>query len=395
MSELLGPQFKALPPSASGLTTAEFLATEPTVADLQTPLLTLSRDALDTNTAVMAAWTRDRGLQLAPHGKTTMAPSLWRELLDSGAWGITLATPWQVQVGRAHGLERIMLANSLVDPVAFAWIARELDDAGFDFTCWVDSVESVELMTAALGPLERPVDVLVELGVPGGRTGTRSVAEAVRVADAARASSSLRVRGVAGYEGAVAHDRAAASVASISAYLADLVTLHDSLREHYEGRDPIVTAGGSGWVDLVADALEGVDATVLLRSGVYQLHDEGFYASVSAHSGELRAAVTGWARVVSRPEPGLAILDGGRRDFPFDDGLPVPLDLPGARISALNDQHAFLQLSPDAAATDLPVGTVVRLGISHPCGAMDRWSLVPVIASRDDPRVIDLVRTYF
>lgn len=394
MSEPLGPQFKALPPAAYGLTVEQFLATSPTVTDLQTPLITLSRDALSANTASMMSWVRDRGMQLAPHGKTSMAPALWRELLDAGAWGITLATPWQVQVGRAHGLERIMLANALVDPVALAWVARELDDPAFDFTCWVDSVETVEVMASLLGPLERPVDVIVELGVHGGRAGARSVAEAVRVADAARASPSLRVRGVGGYEGAVAHDRSAASVAALTDYLQQLVALHHALAEHYEA-PPIVTAGGSAYPDLVADALQGIDATVLLRSGVFQLHDEGFYNSVSPHSGELRAAVTGWARVVSRPEPGLAILDGGRRDFPFDDGLPVPLDLPGARITALNDQHAYLQLAPDAAASDLPVGTVVRLGISHPCGAMDRWSLVPVIASRDDPRVVDLVRTYF
>ena len=30
----------------------------------------------------------------------------------------------------------------------------------------------------------------------------------------------------------------------------------------------------------------------------------------------------GWVRVTSQPEPGLAIFDAGKRDLPFDEGLP-------------------------------------------------------------------------
>jgi D-serine deaminase-like pyridoxal phosphate-dependent protein len=45
------------------------------------------------------------------------------------------------------------------------------------------------------------------------------------------------------------------------------------------------------------------------------------------------------------------------------------------------------------------VGHVVRLGLSHPCTAFDKWREIPVIdaaAGPDaDPVVVDLVRTYF
>ena len=387
---IIGPEFKSFPPSSWGLTVEQFLATAPTLADFPTPLLTLSRDALDANTAEMAGWLSARSLRIAPHGKTTMAPQLWRELLDAGAWGITLATPWQVQLGRAHGLERIMLANSLVDPIALAWLAAELEDPAFDFSCWVDSVETVELMTAALGDLARPVDVIVELGSPGARTGARSLDDALRVADAVRDSPSLRVRGVGGYEGALAHDRSPASLTRVRDWLEQLLELHALLAGHYEGREPIVTAGGSAYVELVAEALEGVAGIPLLRSGAYQVHDDGFYHSISPLN--LRSAMHGWARVISLPEPGLALLDGGRRDLPWDEGMPIALDLPGSEITALNDQHAFLRLP---AGTELAIGDVVRLGLSHPCSALDRWRLVPVIASLDDPRIVDVIRTYF
>ena len=115
-----------------------------------------------------------------------------------------------------------------------------------------------------------------------------------------------------------------------------------------------------------------------------------------------------WVTIVSTPEPGLALFDAGKRDLPFDEGLPEPQAIRGraadesarvladARVTALNDQHGFLRF-PAEVAGELPVGTVLRLGLSHPCTAFDKWRLMPLIDDHDaaDPAVVDLVPTYF
>jgi D-serine dehydratase len=59
---------------------------------LPLPLAVLRQSALTHNLAWMQAFARERGLDLAPHGKTTMSPQLFRRQLDAGAWGITFAT---------------------------------------------------------------------------------------------------------------------------------------------------------------------------------------------------------------------------------------------------------------------------------------------------------------
>ena len=113
-----------------------------------------------------------------------MAPQVWARQLEAGAWGITLATPWQVQLARSFGVGRIMLANAIVDPAALAWLAAELDaDPSFEFFSWADSVQTVQLMDSILAstPNGRPVNVIVELGGPGGRTGARSLESALAV----------------------------------------------------------------------------------------------------------------------------------------------------------------------------------------------------------------------
>ena len=387
MQELvIGPWAKSFPPAAWGMTQSEFLDTAPALSSFATPLLTLDRGAMAHNVASMAAWAAERGLELAPHGKTTMAPQLWQQVLDAGAWGITLATGWQVQIARSVGVRRIILANELLDPVALRWLGAELADPQFHFLCWVDSVAGVEAMDAGLANSARPVDVVLEVGQVGGRAGARGTDDALAVVRAVEASRHLRLAGVGGYEGSYATARTPEGVAAVERYLDSIVELHGML--DWQDR-PVVTAGGSAWFDLVADKLGALrdEATVILRSGAYQVHDDGIYSGITPLAG-LRAAMHGWARVLSRPEPGFALLDGGKRDFPYDEGMPVT---PLGTVEKLNDQHAYLR--SDRAR----VGQVVRLGLSHPCTAFDKWRLIPVVDNADaaDPVVVDLVRTFF
>jgi D-serine deaminase-like pyridoxal phosphate-dependent protein len=408
---------KALPASAGGATVAEFLAGSPRLSQFTTPLLVLDDAVMAHNIARMAAWCAERGVQLAPHGKTTMAPALWRRQLDAGAWGITVATASQLWVAVAAGVRRVQLANALVDPVAIARLAGLLNaDPELHVLTWADSVHTVAAMQAALAHAAptRPVTVLVELGAAGGRTGARDRATARGVADAINAAEHLVLGGVAGYEGALAHDAAPAALRAVRSYLGELAALHADLRGAggYPGA-AVVTAGGSAYFDDVADVLAplaGPDTTVLLRSGAYLIHDDGFYRGISplsrpgANGEPFRSAMHAWTRVVSRPEPGLAVLDAGKRDVPFDEGLPEPqlaadqLGAPthplAAEITAVNDQHAYLRLDP---ADPLQVGQVVRLGLSHPCTAFDKWRWIPVVKGGNDPDpvIVELIRTYF
>ncbi|MFD0362268.1 amino acid deaminase [Nocardia sp. GCM10030253] len=419
---VLGPEHKGLPPAAWGRTVREFLGSAPYLDEFETPVLTVDRAAVAANIAVMADWARAAGVRLAPHGKTTMAPQLWAQQLAAGSWGITLATVWQVQLARSFGVGRIVLANALVDPVGLHWVAAEsAQDPSFEFVCWADSVETVALMDQHLraAPGNARIRVIAELGGPHGRTGARTVAAAHAIAAAVDRSERLTLAGVGGYEGALAHDRTPDAVAAVRHYLDELARLHRELAAAGRYRDgAIITAGGSAYQDLVVECLagladeqgtQGIPTTVVLRSGAYIIHDDGFYAGVSPLAAPrserpLRSAMHGWARTVSRPEPELALLDAGKRDLPFDEGLPVPQHIagpedslnPAATVSALNDQHTFLRL-PGSTAEEVPVGSVVRLGLSHPCTAFDKWRLIPVIddADAERPRVVDLLHTFF
>ncbi|MGA5462964.1 alanine racemase [Mycobacterium sp. NPDC050041] len=399
--EPLDWRFKGIPAQWWGLRPAEICRRTPDLfgAGAVGPVCVLLSSALTHNLVTMARWCRRRGVELAPHGKTHMAPQLLARQFDAGAVAVTVATISQVRVFRAFGVRRVVLANELVDPAGLAWLAAELDaDPDFGVVCWVDSVRGVELMSAALGSEGRPVDVCVELGMAGGRTGCRDAETVDAVARAAVAAPRLRLVGVAGYEAAVGHAVTADALAVVTGYLSDLRAAVVRLAGLFESGEVVVTAGGSTYFDLVADVLTGdwpggLTVRTVIRSGCYLTHDDGLYRRTSplgrTSDGELAAALSVWAQVVSRPEPGLALLTMGRRDVSFDQDLPVPYGMTGT-VTKLNDQHAYLRLD---AADRADVGDWVRFGISHPCTVFDKWPVIPVVDEQN--RVVDLIRTFF
>ncbi|WEK62400.1 MAG: amino acid deaminase [Candidatus Microbacterium colombiense] len=397
---VVGAWTKGFPARVHGRRLSEIADAGLHLSDLVTPVLTVHASALTHNESTVLDWARDQGVLLAPHGKTTMAPALWQRLIDAGAWGISVATPWQAEVAVDAGVRTVLIANAVTDGAAALRFRDMLAaDPGLRILCWADSVATVGILAAGMAGAARPLDVLIELGGAHGRTGARTVDEGAQIARAVTDASGLRLAGVAGYEGPFGPDRSDASVAAVDAYLETLIALHDLL-EYPEGLRPVLSAGGSAFPDRAAAVLgrRNGSADVVLRSGAFQIHDDGFYARMSPFgpltaTDPLRSAMHAWSRVVSQPEPGLALLDAGRRDVPFDLDLPTPQSVPGA-ITALNDQHAFLQLAPQATVA---VGDVVRLGLSHPCTAFDKWRVVAVIDDPDaaDPRVIGAVATCF
>jgi D-serine deaminase-like pyridoxal phosphate-dependent protein len=354
------------------------------------PVMVARRSAIEANIATMAAYCERHGVDFAPHGKTTMAPTLFAAQRSAGAWAITVATPHQALVARRFGVDRVLLANEVLDPRVLRWIAAEPAEILF----YVDSLAGVEALRAA-GAGGR---VLVEVGYAGGRAGCRVVTDAVAVASAAAAIEGVRVVGVAGFEGLLTDE------SLVRSFLTDLGAAAAEIAPLCADR-PVISAGGSAWFDAVVDVL-GPPARaegwrLVLRSGAVVTHDDGTYLAATPFNrtdeGTLAAALEVWAQVLSTPEPGLAIVGAGRRDVPFDAGLPVPLrarstagelrPLPGAVIEAVNDQHAYLRGAPVA------VGELVHLGLSHPCTAFDKWRVIPVVD--DGYRVVDVLRTYF
>lgn len=392
--------------------------------DLPLPLAVLKRSALDHNSLWMQRYLELSGVRIAPHGKTTMSPQLFQRQLDDGAWAMTVATAQQIEVARRYGVKRIVLANQLIGRQAIRYVLDALQaDPDFDFYCLVDSVDGVEMLhrAAEAHALGRPLQVLLEGGMPGGRTGARDLDAAMATARAVRdAAPHLALRGVEGFEGLIMaqpHETQADAVGGFLDFLVEIARACD--REALYADGPVIlSAGGSAFYDIVIGRFNAAglsrETLVLTRSGCYLTHDSAMYRrffedlkqrapEAAALGNGLQAALEVWAYVQSRPEPGKAILTMGKRDASEDADQPVPLlwyrpgehDRPvtapaGATVVGMNDQHAHMTVPEDAPYR---VGDMVGFGISHPCTTFDKWDVMAVVD--DDYNVVSAIKTFF
>ncbi len=345
------------------------------------PLLVVRESAVRANIATMAAYALRHGFSFAPHAKTSMAPTLLQAQLAAGAWAMTVATADQALVLRRLGVPRVLIANEVLDPTALGWLAAQAAQ-GWQVYAQTDSVAGVEAAAAAGG-----LPLLVELGHAGGRTGCRTVDEVVAVARAAADAPGVTLAGLTAYEGGLT------TADDVDAFLAAQVEAVHAIADLLPA-EVIVSAGGSAWFDRVVKALEGQwldghTVHAVLRSGASVTHDDGFYRERTPFNrepgeGSLAAALEMYAQVLSVPEPGLAIVGMGKRDAPFDEGLPIT-DV--GEVVKMNDHHTYVH------GSGLAVGDLVRFGLSHPCTAFDKWRFIPV--ADDNDVVVDVLHTYF
>ena len=370
--------------------------------DVSLPAAVLYADRLAHNLHWMQQFVAEYGVQLAPHGKTTMAPRLFRMQLAAGAWGITLATAPQVRAAYDGGVRRVLMANQLVGRQNMALIADLLVNPGFEFFCVVDSAANVDQLGAFFQKAGRSLNVLLEIGLPGGRSGVRDLAQRDDVLAAlARWPSVLKLAGIELYE-AVVDDEAA-----VRAVLRQAVAWTGELiRAGRFARQPALLSGaGSVWYDVVAEEFKRAHACgaveIVLRPGCYLTHDAGVYrqaqvgveqrSAVARRLGAgLQPALQVWAYVQSRPQPDCAIVGLGRRDAGSASGLPsparqyrpgeaAPRDIDpalGWEVFKMMDQHAFLKIAPH---DDLQVGDMIAFDVSHPCLTFDKWRQLLVV----------------
>ena len=409
-----------LPISAIGAQHWNLLA-----GDMPLPLAVIRDSALAHNHVWMRDFTAATGVLLAPHGKTTMAPQIFAQQLAAGAWGMTVANVQQLGICARLGVRRVLMANQLLGALEVRTVTGLLRrHPALEFHFLVDSLAQLDAIEAAAAtdPPARKLTALIELGVPGGRTGVRTHDAALALARAVAASGVVALSGLECYEGLQISGDAAKDAQTVGALMQrvkDLALACD--REGlFAGPSVILTAGGSAAFDVVARELPmrlSLPVLTILRSGCYVTHDSGSYerllAGIRARSGGewqtrpgLQPALEVWSRVQSCPEPGLGILTMGKRDASYDIEMPIPLKRfrPGSAssapqgvpagwtVAAMNDQHAYLRFGADAE--DPPqVGDLIGAGISHPCTTFDKWRLLFTVD--DAYRVTGAIRTFF
>ncbi|HBM3226828.1 TPA: amino acid deaminase [Klebsiella oxytoca] len=361
------------------------------------PAALLKKTALENNIAWMQRYADARGVSLAPHGKTTMTPWIFQAQQRAGAWGIGVGSAWQASAAMASGVERVLMVNQLVGRANMRAVSRlKAHYRTAEFICCIDSLANARALSTFFDERRQTLDVLIELGVAGGRCGCRSVEDALALAQVAAELPGLRLRGLELYEGVLHGDDPQPQVEALLRQAADLACR----MEHLVEGEFVLTGAGTVWYDVVCNiwlaAKKPARCRIVIRPGCYITHDRGIYdiaqkALVARDpiacdlGGDLTSALELMAMVQSVPEADRAVVNFGKRDCAFDAGLPQPVARyrNGAQLSAegiesvgIMDQHCMLRLAP---GSDVQVGDILVFGTSHPCLTFDKWKTLLLV----------------
>lgn len=367
--------------------------------DVCLPAAVIKKAALENNIQWMQRYADTRGVSLAPHGKTTMTPWIFQQQQQAGAWAVGVGSAWQASIAMVSGVKRVLMVNQLVGKANMEVVSQlKAHYQDVDYLCCVDSAANAKTLSDFFSAKNQTLDILLELGVPGGRCGCRTTQQALALAETIATLPGLRLRGLELYEGVLHGENPQPKV---EALLREAAALACQLEQYVDG-EFILTGAGSVWYDVVCnvwlEAKKPANCRVVIRPGCYITHDAGIYQQAQDElmardkvacdlGGDLVSALELIAMVQSVPESDRAIVNFGKRDSAFDAGLPQPVAhyragkavefVPDAiETTGIMDQHAMLKLKPGA---DVQVGDILVFSTSHPCLTFDKWKALLLV----------------
>jgi D-serine deaminase-like pyridoxal phosphate-dependent protein len=326
---------------------------QPALDQLPTPCLVVDASAASRNIRHCASFFAGQQASLRPHFKAHKCTTLMRQQLAAGSCaGVACQTSWEALVLARSGFADILIANQVVDPTALDEAAEAASQARL--TVVVDHEAQIDMLARAADRHHVPIGVLIELDVGAGRCGLPlGDASLVPLAERITEHGSLSFRGLQAYEGHAVH-RDSREVRATLVRQAAFQIEHEQARLAAAGFScPVVSGGGTGTYDLAAQA----GTLTEVQAGSYVLMD-GRYGTLDL---PFEPALYCVATVISRRHS-RAVLNVGLKELTVEYGMPV-MQTPGARVTALSDEHAQVCLTAGHDALD--IGDKVLLIPAH------------------------------
>jgi 3-hydroxy-D-aspartate aldolase len=307
--------------------------------EILTPALLLDLDAFEANLARMMERVKLSGKAIRPHAKAHKCVDIARRQIAAGACGVCVATLAEAELMSEAGIPGILLTSPVADPVK---IARILETGAM---VAVDHVQQVEWYRDAASKAEsnsgRKVDMLIDLDVGDHRTGARSTAQALEIAEAIARSSHLNLRGLQAYSAKGSHVPPGEEASALSGKTwGHAAEVRDAIARKGIATD-IVSGGSTGTWQLDTANPELTE----MQAGSFVLMDLEYRRS----GADFRQVITVLGTVVSANHDNFVTTDAGIKSFSTDRAFgPEPVNLPGSSYRFGGDEFGYVNVDDPA-----------------------------------------------
>jgi D-serine deaminase-like pyridoxal phosphate-dependent protein len=304
---------------------------------------------MESNLQSMASFFSQGSTRLGPHFKNHKCPALASRQLAAGAIGMTCATVAEAECLVRHGVQSVLIANEIADPIKigrFIHLARRAEV----MVC-VDNEKVVDAIAMAARNQGIQPGVLVDIDIGLHRCGVQPGEPVLRLARSVL-KGGLRFRGLMGYGGRIRMAPGPEKVQVCNATTRLLIRC----RALVEGSGipiEIVSTGGTSSYS-VSGRYPGVTE---IQAGSYLVMDTDYLQCCT----DFKPALTLLTTVISKTEAERAVVDAGFKTLSGDRGLPSVKDIGGVTLKRLNAEHGILHL--EGPSPQLEVGDRIELWV--------------------------------
>ena len=323
-------------------------------SELDTPVLLVDLDVMESNIARIAETCRKHGVQWRPHIKGMKVPAIAHKLLDAGAIGVTCAKLDEAELMAASGIKDILIANQVVGPQKIARLAGVARHA--DIIVTVDDPSNVEALEGACLEFGSKLRAVIEVDCGLHRAGVQPGEDCVRLAQQVARCTSLEFAGLMTWEGHAAPIKDTARKVSVVQESLEKLTRSAELCRSAGLQPKIVSCGGTGtyWMSVKQPGITEIQAGGGIFSDVRYATQFGL---------DHPYALTVLSTVTSRPTATRIICDAGKKSLSVDGALPVPIGMDDQYELRMSAEHAVIELA--APNLSIKVGDVLVFVVGY------------------------------
>ena len=348
------------------------------IGDLDTPVLVIDLDALESNIRVIADAYRDASIQLRPHIKNHKSPQIaWLQIRAGGTvGGVCAAKVSEAEVFVEAGVPNVLVANQVVAPDKIRRLASLASRA--DMMVAIDDAEQVRRLSAGAVAAGVPIGIVIEVDTMMRRGGIREIGRAVDLATLTCDTPGLRFRGLMSHQvPTVAMPSRDARYTEGTGFINRVLEAKHAIEG--AGIDVEVVSTGESWTYDVAKTIPEVTE---IEGGTYIVMEMPY-----TYMDEFQLAAKVIGTIVSRPDEHTAIGDVTVEAIGTPNGPPTLEGIEGARVDEMT-HHGTVIRSDDPL--DVQVGDRYRLITHQQDMTMNRWDQYVGVRNGEVEAVFDV-----
>lgn len=329
--------------------------------DLDSPALCVDLDKLEQNLKAVHTRLKGTGVGVRPHVKTHKCPAIAKMQMEAGAVGVCSAKLSESESMLTNGIQNVIMTGVNVTAPKIKH-AMALAKKYKGFVQAVDNPQNAQDLQDAAKAAGIIADVVVDVDVIK-RSGVRTGAPALALAQQVDKAPNLRFRGILAYDGGVQHVKGFQTRKAQNSKTFEPVVYSYELMKKAGLNMEIFSGGGTGTYNMMSEFPGFTDVQV----GSYLFMDHQYMEIGGENNNELyddfAPSLTVMATIINNNYPNRLVTDSGAKAFTLNQPAAIVIGEPDFKYNAGSDEYGAITF--EKSNKSYKVGDKLEMIVPH------------------------------